>query len=71
MDKCELSHNAFTSPLSHTAVCELGWFFGDYHIPQGEIILLGLFEWSSKGDTAAFDRRIVNTSVGAPLTDTA
>ena len=23
VDKCELSHNAFTSPLSHTAVCEL------------------------------------------------
>ena len=39
MDKCELSHNAeaFTSPLSHSAVCELLWFFGDYHIPQGEI----------------------------------
>ena len=32
---------------------------------------LGLFEWSSRGDTAVFDRRIVNTSVGAPLTETA
>ena len=36
-----------------------------------EKLRLGLFEWSSRGDTSVFDRRIVNTSVGAPLTDTA
>ena len=39
MDKRELSHNmlTLTSPRSHSAVCELRWFFGDYDIPQGEI----------------------------------
>ena len=24
-------------PISHSTVCELCWFFGDYHIPQREI----------------------------------
>ena len=40
-------------------------------IPHRQKLRLGLFEWSSKGDTAVFDRRIVNTSVGVPLIDTA
>ena len=41
-------------------------------IPHTEKLRLGLFEWSSRGDNAAFDRHIVNiSSVGAPLTDTA
>ena len=39
-------------------------------ISYREKLRLGLFEWSSRGDTTVFDRRIVNTSVGAPLTDT-
>ena len=33
MDKCD----AFTFPHSDSAVCEIRWFFGDYHIPQEEI----------------------------------
>ena len=40
-------------------------------ISHREKLRLGLFEWSSKGDTVVFDRRIISTSVGAPLTDTA
>ena len=70
MDKCELKVTVLI-PLSHSAVCKLLWFFGDYHTLQGETKILGLFEWSSSGNTAAFNHRIVNTSVGAPLTDTA
>ena len=67
MDKCELSHN---TPF-------LTLLFVNYDgslvitISHRENLRLGLFEWSSRGDTAVFDRRIVNTSVGAPLTDTA
>ena len=34
-------------------------------IPHREKLRLGQFEWSSRGDTAVFDRRIVNISVGA------
>ena len=37
-------------------------------ISHREKLRLGLFEWSSRGYTAAFDRHIVNTIVGAPLT---
>ena len=40
-------------------------------LPHRKKNKLGLFEWSSRGDTAVFNRHIVNTSVGAPLTDTA
>ena len=69
MDKCELKVTMLI-PLSHSAVCKLLWFFGDYHTLQGETKILGLFKWSSKGDTATFNCRIVSTSVGAPLIDT-
>ena len=60
-----------TSPLSHSDVCELLWFFGDYHIPQGEIKIRSVRVELKRRDTAVFDRLIVNTSIGAPLTDTA
>ena len=40
-------------------------------IPHREKLRLGLFEGSSRGDTATFNCRIVSTSIGAPPTDTA
>ena len=51
MDKSELSHNAeaFTSPLSHSAVCDVSLVIT---ISHREKLRLGLFEWSSRGDTA-------------------
>ena len=69
MEKCELSHNmmTLTSPF-------LTLLFVNYDsslvitISHREKLRLGLFEWSSRGDTAVFDRRIVNSSVGSPLT---
>ena len=49
------------------ATMVLWWF----PYPRGRHIGLGLLtEWISGGDTAAFSRHIVNTSVGASLTDT-
>ena len=66
MDKCERLLTPFLTLL-----------FVNYDgslviiISYREKLRLGPFEWSSRGDTAVFDRLIVNTSVGAPLTDTA
>ena len=68
MDKCELSHNAFTSPLSTL-------LFVNYDgslvitISHREKLRLGLFEWSSRGDTAVFDRRIALTPALGHLSD--
>ena len=59
-----------TPPLSHSAVVSYYGFLV-ITISHREKLRLGLFEWSSRGDTAVFDGRIVNTSVGAPLTDIA
>ena len=61
MDRCELSHNAYPPPF-------LTLMFANY---DGSLVItifhlvklrLGLFEWSSRGDTAVFDRRIDNTN---------
>ena len=72
MDKCELSHNAYPPPLFLTLMFVNNDGSLVITIFRKEKLRLGLFEWSSRGDTAVFDRRIVNTNVGAPLTvDTA
>ena len=66
MDKCERLLTPFLTLL-----------FVNYDgslvntISHREKLRLGRFEWSSRGDTAVFDRLIVNTSVGSPLTETA
>ena len=70
MDKCELSHNnAYPPFLTLLFVNHDGSLV--ITTSHREKLRLGQYEWSSRGDTAVFDRGIVNTSVGAPLTDTA
>ena len=73
MDKCELSHNMLTLLLPPFLTLLFVNYYGSLliTISYREKLRLGLFEWSSRGDTAVFDHRIVNTSLGEPLTDTA
>ena len=69
-DKCELSLNAYPPPFLLLLLVN---YDGSLviTISHREKLRLGLFEWSSIGDTVVVERRFVNTSVGAPLTDTA